>query len=176
MQIKFLDLWSETKVRQCLQNSIPHKYPFPWGKNGILSKSLRNIKLNKIKQVSQLKGFLELLWHLYATGSRNCPKGANLLHHRRCFIPRTIPQQWFLNSVVKNYTLLKIIENSPGSCGSVDWALACKPKGCQLDSQSGHMPGLQARSPVGGVWEATTHWCFSPSLPPSLPLSLKINK
>ena len=21
----------------------------------------------------------------------------------------------------------------------------------------GHMPGLQARSPVGGVWEATTH-------------------
>ena len=28
----------------------------------------------------------------------------------------------------------------------------------------GHMPGLQARSPVGGAWEATTHWCFSPSL------------
>ena len=36
--------------------------------------------------------------------------------------------------------------------------------------------GLQARSPVGGVQEATTHWCFFPSLSPSLPLSLKINK
>ena len=28
------------------------------------------------------------------------------------------------------------------------------------------MPGLRARSPVGGVREATTHWCFSPSLSP----------
>ena len=38
------------------------------------------------------------------------------------------------------------------------------------------MPGLQASSPLGGVQEATTHWCFSPSLCPSLPLSLKISK
>ena len=30
-------------------------------------------------------------------------------------------------------------------------------KGLQLDSQSGHMPGLWARSPVGGEQEATTH-------------------
>ena len=38
--------------------------------------------------------------------------------------------------------------------------------------------GCWARSPVGGMWKATTHWCFSPSLSPSLPLSLKnkINK
>ena len=28
----------------------------------------------------------------------------------------------------------------------------------------------------GGTREATTHWCFSPSLSPSLPLCLKINK
>ena len=35
------------------------------------------------------------------------------------------------------------------------------------------MPGLQTRSPVGGMSEATTHLCFSPS--PSLLLSLKIN-
>ena len=66
--------------------------------------------------------------------------------------------------------------NSPGWSGSVDWVLACKPKGLQLDSRSGHMPGLRARSPVVGAWEAPTHWCFSPSLSPSLPLSLKINK
>ena len=30
----------------------------------------------------------------------------------------------------------------PGWCGSVDWALACRLKGCWLDSRSGHMPGL----------------------------------
>ena len=56
-------------------------------------------------------------------------------------------------------------------CGSVDWVLACKSKGQWFDSWSGHMPGLQSRSPVGGAQETTTHWCFSPSLP-----SLKINK
>ena len=47
-------------------------------------------------------------------------------------------------------------------------------KGCWFDSWSGHMPGLQARSPVWGVQEATDQ-CFSP-LSPSFPLSLKINK
>ena len=65
---------------------------------------------------------------------------------------------------------------SPGLHGSVDWVPACKPKGCQFDSQSEYMPGLQARSAVGGTWEATTHWCFSHSLSVSLPLCLKINK
>ena len=40
-----------------------------------------------------------------------------------------------------------------------------------------HMPGLQARSPVGGMWEAITHWCFSSSLSPSFPLyKNKLNK
>ena len=34
---------------------------------------------------------------------------------------------------------------------------------CWLHSQSEYMPGLRSRSPVGGAWEATTHWCFSPS-------------
>ena len=65
---------------------------------------------------------------------------------------------------------------SPGWYGSVDWVPVCEPNGCQFNSQSGHMPGLWARSPVGDAQEATTHWCFSPSLSPSLPLSLKINK
>ena len=72
--------------------------------------------------------------------------------------------------------VLKVLFLGPGWCGSVDWVLACKPKGHWFDSQSGHMPGLQARSLVGGAWEATTHWCFSPCLSPSLPLSLRINK
>ena len=65
---------------------------------------------------------------------------------------------------------------SPGWCGSVAWAPAFEPKGCMFDSQSRHMPGLRARSPVGGVQEATTHWCFL-SLSFSLPDPLsKINK
>ena len=70
---------------------------------------------------------------------------------------------------------LKIVKYRCGWCGSVDWAPAREQKGHWFDSQSGHVPGLQAGSLVGGVWEATDR-CFSPSLPPSLPLSLKINK
>ena len=58
----------------------------------------------------------------------------------------------------------------------MDWELACEPRGYRFDSQSGHMPGLWAKSPVGGVQGATTHRCLSPSLSPSLPLSLKTNK
>ena len=60
----------------------------------------------------------------------------------------------------------------PGWCSSVDWAWACEWKGCQFGSQSGHRPGLWARSLVGDMWGATTHWCFSPYFSPSLPLPL----
>ena len=56
----------------------------------------------------------------------------------------------------------------------MDWALSCKLKGPYFDSRSGYTPGLWVRSSVGSVREATTHWCFSPSLSPSLPFSLKI--
>ena len=40
----------------------------------------------------------------------------------------------------------------------------------------GHVPALWAWFPVGGKRKATTYWCFSPSLCPSPPLCLKINK
>ena len=62
---------------------------------------------------------------------------------------------------------------------SYSWALAgvalwieCQPvnqKGHRFNSQLGHMLGLWTGFPVGGVGEATTHWCFSFSL--SSPLS-----
>ena len=82
--------------------------------------------------------------------------------------------QWLSNINTEKITW------SLGWCGLVDWALACELDGCRFDSRWGCMLGLWARSPVGGVWEATD-WCFSctyffPSLSPSLPLSLKINK
>ena len=55
-----------------------------------------------------------------------------------------------LKELSKNY-------NFPGLCGSVDCAPAYKPKGLLFNSQSEHMPGLQAVSPVGGSREAITH-------------------
>ena len=45
-------------------------------------------------------------------------------------------------------TVRKLIY-SPGWRGSVDWVLACKPRGRWFNSQSEHMPGMQARPPVG---------------------------
>ena len=48
---------------------------------------------------------------------------------------------------------------SPGLCGSVGWVPACELKGCWFNSQSGHMPGLRARSPVRHMREAA-NWCF----------------
>ena len=81
----------------------------------------------------------------------------------------------FFNWNVCQCWVLKILY-SPGCCSSVDWVPAYKPKGRWFHSQSGHMSELQARSPVRGAWETTAHWCFSPSLSPSLPLCLKINK
>ena len=49
-------------------------------------------------------------------------------------------------------------------------------KGCKFHPQGGHMPGLQAGSPVEGVQEATTYWYFSPSLFLPFPSLLKIYK
>ena len=52
-----------------------------------------------------------------------------------------------------------------------------RSKGSRVDWQSGHMPRFRARSPVRGVQEVTTHWCFSPSFSFPSPLSkCKINK
>ena len=54
-------------------------------------------------------------------------------------------------------------------------SVACELKAHQFDSRSGHMPGVWARSPVGSLQEAANR-CFSPSVSPSHPLSLNINK
>ncbi|KAF6094833.1 hypothetical protein HJG60_011922 [Phyllostomus discolor] len=66
-------------------------------------------------------------------------------------------------------------------CSPVGWASSCKPKSHRFDSWSEHKPGLQARSLVGGVPEATeidisvAHPCLSPSFSLSSPL-LTIDK
>ena len=89
------------------------------------------------------------------------------------------PAQLFaaaMTSTCCSLCLAKSHSSCPDWCGSVGWASSHRPKGQWFDSRSGHMPGLWARSPVGSTQEATTHQCFSPSLSPSLPLFLKINK
>ena len=43
------------------------------------------------------------------------------------------------------------VQNSPWLVWLSGLTMGCEQKGCQLDSQSGHMPGLWARSPVRGV-------------------------
>ena len=57
----------------------------------------------------------------------------------------------------KIHDLSKIVY-IPGWCGSVGWALDYELKGCWFNSQSGHMPGLWARSWFGGGQEATDGW------------------
>ena len=59
-----------------------------------------------------------------------------------------------------NFVLWCIKRIDPDWCGSVVWAPAWESKGRQFNSQSGHMPGLQARSLFGSMQEAT-NWCFS---------------
>ena len=53
---------------------------------------------------------------------------------------------------------------SPGWRGSVDGVLACEPMGHWFGSQSGHMPGMQAKSPVGGTQDVSLP-LFLPPLP-----------
>ena len=70
---------------------------------------------------------------------------------------------------------LKPIKKKKKALAGVAQWIECQPKGLQVNSWSGYIPWLRARSPFGGVREATDQ-CFSPSLSPSLPLSLKIKK
>ena len=70
----------------------------------------------------------------------------------------------------------KISTPRPDWCDSVDWALACEPKGCRFISQSEHMSGLLARSPAGGS-ASSNHTLMFLSLSFSFPsLLYKLNK
>ena len=110
--------------------------------------------------------------------SRSPVRGTQEATTHRCFSPSlslSLPL-----SLKINKKSLKTFYSCPGWRGSVDWVLAYDSKGHWFDSQSGHMPGLQARFPVGDVWEATNQ-CFSRtsmyinvSLSPFFP-PLKIN-
>ena len=118
------------------------------------------------------------LSHLPCLGGLGWPSDPGLTWHlgratTRPGLFRTILAHACCASCHSICLLSKVSSFSVDWCGSVDWVAFCKPKGCQFDSQSGYLPGLQARSPVGGVQEATNR-LFSPSLSPTLPLTLKI--
>ena len=57
-----------------------------------------------------------------------------------------------VNHKYKNFSFLSMA----GVAQWIEWP-GCEPKGHRFNSQSGHMPGLRNRFPVGGAWEATTH-------------------
>ena len=72
------------------------------------------------------------------------------------------------------YSILQRVKFVLSSLAGVAQWIECLPANQKVTSSIpnlGHMPGLRARSQVGGTQEVSTHWCFSPSLSPSLLLS-----
>ena len=97
----------------------------------------------------------------------NAQPRTKLRHCKLHILPRVIPLLRGRAGFQPRTTVFQSPSNFYlGWRGSVDWVPACEPKGHWFYSQSGHMPGLQARSPVGGMGEATTHECFSPYFVP----------
>ena len=81
-----------------------------------------------------------------------------------------IPSLWLCGSTLEFWFRRKTLQRSLGWGGSVDWVLACELKGLWFNSQSGHMPGLQAGPQLGCV-----RLMFL-SLSSSLPSRLSENK
>ena len=82
------------------------------------------------------------------------PRWQSASHRPTCLVVCYLDKRSLLLapiSVLASFLPIWKVENSPGWCGSVDWASSCEPKGRWFHSQSGHMPGLWARSPVGGA-------------------------
>ena len=110
-----------------------------------------------------------------------------LIHRERLYfwfpqMKKVLKGKWFANvEEVKQKTAqaLRGIKIDDFSLAGVAQWVECQPANQRVTSSipsQGTCIGVWAKSPVGCAWEATTHWCFSPSLSPSLPLSLKINK
>ena len=68
---------------------------------------------------------------------------------RKLPVGRTGESRW--EGLMFHCTFTIKVKIHPGWCGSVDWGQACELKGSQFDSWSGHMPGLQAGSPMQGA-------------------------
>ena len=110
----------------------------------------------------------------------------NLLVYRTTLQPTAPPSQGLYLMCLPHIILQKYCNRFVRCC--TPWITLKRRRSCTIagvaqgiecqstqsqDCQSGHMPGLQAMSPVGGALELAIHWCFSSSF--SFPLSLKIN-
>ena len=88
------------------------------------------------------------------------------------------PWSGLLNSRTVSNKFLLFKNSHPGWCCSVDWVLACEPKGRWFNSQSGTFMGF-GPGPWLGTGErqlinvSLPHWCFSLSLSSFLPCFLK---
>ena len=85
----------------------------------------------------------------------------------------TFLKEWHLLKKSLREILQKMFQKSelyPSWCGSVDWALACEPKGHGFGSKC--IPALRAGSQLG-VHKKQPHIDVSFHLFPSLPPSLK---
>ena len=116
----------------------------------------RLLKLLKMSRAETTTSFISLAYLILIFAERAISVS--------CGLPTKNGPQWSVQ--------LPRSEECFGWCGSMDWVRACETKGHWFASQSDHMPRLWARSPVGSIQEATTHWCYSPPLSPPLPLSI----
>ena len=85
---------------------------------------------------------------------------------------RTWKDSWSTEAYIKKLYQCYHKDTPTALAGVAPW-IECQPANQRITdsiSNLGHIPGFWARSPVGVVWEAHTHWCYSPSLFPSLPL------
>ena len=114
--------------------------------------------------------------------NRRVPHQCSKLYYERLLPIHSFTHQYIYQASILGQVLhqelniqQQVKNKTSALAGVAQWLSAgLWTKGSLVDSQSGHTPGLRARSPVGNVQEATTHWCFSPFLSPSFPCSLKI--
>ena len=132
---------------------------------------LKLLRLFKAKKNNNVYLALSFLFHITACGQ--------LMPSRE---PVPVASLWF-SDLHFTGLFLPAVKRGLALTGTAPLAvLSCRAKGRQFDSWSGHLPGFQVWSPVGACarenWTdvSLTHQCFSPSLSPSLHLSMKINK
>nr|KAF6378901.1 hypothetical protein mMyoMyo1_009790 [Myotis myotis] len=98
-----------------------------------------------------------LSWVSVGTHRRGCVRG-----HGQCLLQFVCVSPYMLGNILNLTSLYVSLDYflvlkrwlSPGWFGSVDRALACGLKGPRFDSGQGHVPGLRALSPLGGMQEA----------------------
>ena len=139
---------SVLKKRKCWWKVTPPSVARKLIEQGVICLKLQHKYVSAISKDS-------LVWKLLKSENKYMEQNIHL-----CYTTFASLAFWF-NTPSK---ATKKVSESPGWCGSVDRVLAWEPKGCQFNSQSGHMLGLGTRSLVGDEWDTVTHWCFSPSL------------